>query len=53
MGTGNSEGVGGKGAEEVKGKTGGGGGGFRSSPTANRTNGQLAYLWRPYFRYMN
>lgn len=24
-----------------------------SSPTANRANGQLAYLWRLYFRYMN
>lgn len=23
------------------------------SPTANRANGQLAYLWRPYLRYMN
>lgn len=31
----------------------GGKGALGSGPTANRANGQLAYLLRPYFRYMN
>lgn len=26
---------------------------IREEGRANRANGQLAYLWRPYFRYMN
>jgi len=25
----------------------------REEGRANRANGQVAYLWRPYFRYMN
>lgn len=26
---------------------------IRAEGWANRANGQVAYLWRPYFRYMN
>lgn len=37
------------GSKWVRGRKGGG----RICPTANRMNGQVAYLWRPYLRYMN